>query len=372
MNQQFSIRTKPPFRFDTVGSFLRPQSVHNAKADFRAGNITAAELAAVEDEAIRNFVQKEKEAGLKCLGDGEFRRDFWHLDFIWGLNGISEIHDDEAQRAFASNGRVAAISGKVSFKGHPFLQDYAFLRETAGPDAICRINIPSPTQCLFELMRSENNGFEMYYGSDYSALTEDISNAYVAFVQAAYAQGCRSLQMDDCTWCCLASPQWLAKVYEKHGVDAAEIAGKMLELTNTVTQSCPKDMTVVEHICCGAYAREWGSLGGYTHIAPLVFPNLIVDGMHLKFDVGPLDPLAYVPDGVFVSFGIVDAKSPAEDDRARIVSMLKRAGRFHDLDQMGLNTQCGFSSAASRITMTEAQQWDKIALMRSIAEEIWE
>lgn len=371
MEQNYSVRTRPPFRFDTVGSFLRPKAVHEAKAGFYAGTVTADELAAVEDAAIAAFVQKEKDAGLQCLGDGEFRRDFWHLDFIWGLAGITEIHDGEAQRAFSSDGRVAALTGKVAFQGHSFLRDYAFLRGIAGEDAVCRMNIPSPTQCLFELMRSRNNGFQEFYGGDFDALMADIVGAYTAFIRAAYEQGCRSLQLDDCTWCCLCEPQWLSRVRETSGADAPAVAARMLELTNAVTGACPQDMTVVEHVCCGAYAREWNSLGGYTAIAPLVFPHLRVHGMHLKFDSGPLEPLAHVPDGVMVSVGLVDAKSPSVDDRAQIISTLKRAGRFHDFDQLGLNTQCGFSSASSRITMTEERQWAKIAMMRSIAQELW-
>lgn len=371
MKQGYSTRTCPPFRFDTVGSFLRPKAVLEAKAAFRAGMLAADELAAIEDAAIAAFVQKEKDAGLQCLGDGEFRRDFWHLDFIWGLDGISEIRDEEAQRAFSSDARVAAITGKIAFRDHTFIRDYAFLRKVAGEDALCRMNIPSPTQCLFELMRSRNNGFQAFYAGNFDMLMEDIAGAYAAFIRAAYEQGCRSLQMDDCTWCCLCDPRWLSRAKELSGTDAQVIAERMLELTNTVTASCPDDMTVVEHVCCGAYAQEWNSLGGYTRIAQIVFPHLKVHGMHLKFDTGPLEPLAYVPDGTVVSVGLVDAKSPSVDDRAHVISTLKRAGRFHDLDQLGLNTQCGFSSASSRITMTEERQWAKIAFMRSVAEEVW-
>lgn len=360
-----------PARFDTVGSFLRPRELLLAKEDFRSGKISREAMTKAEDDAVRSVVRKQIDAGLRYVGDGEFRRDFWHLDFIWALNGISEVRDETAYRAHSTDNRAAVISGRVSCgDDHPALRDYAFLSGACGGAAEPKTGIPSPAQCLTELTRSRvGSGLERVYGGDLDALARDIAEAYRIFLRRLYDLGCRRIQFDDCVWCCFCVKDWRERTTEMFGLDRNSLSDLLLGLTNDVIDSCPNDMTVVEHICCGAYHAEWESIGGYTDIAEFLFPRLRADWLHLKFDTGPMEPLSFVPDDVMVSIGIVDAKSPSHDYRSSIIAALERAAELHSPDRLCLSTQCGFSSSADSCTMPESMQWEKIALMREITND---
>lgn len=365
-------RTKPPFRYDTVGSFLRPQILNDAKNAFINGSIDKEALTRVEDKAIFDFVKRQEYFGLKCIGDGEFRRNYWHMDFFWALNGTQKIYDDSVPRSEFSDHYIVNVVDRISCSDHPFIEHFKYLKSISSFDSICRLGIPSPTQLAFEVMRrNKDPKVSPFYGTDKKTMFSDIIQTYVEFINKAYDAGCRSIQFDDCSFCYLLSDDYFWNIKDKMGKTRQLAADAMIELTNMITDSIPKDITVVEHICVGPYAEVWEEHDGYNDSAKMIFPYLHVDGIHLRMDKGPLYPIKYVPENMMISLGIINTKDPKIEDKKWVIESIKKASEYHPIDKLGLNTQCGFASKSTRPFMNEAQAWDKISFMKAVAEEVW-
>lgn len=368
----FTTRSTPPFRFDTVGSFLRPKMLDEAKQAYANGLVSKEYLTKAEDRAILDFVRKQEKLGLKCVGDGEFRRNYWHMDFFWALDGIKRIYDESVPRSEFSDHYVVDTVGPIGYSSHPFLEHFKYLKSISSSNSICRLGIPSPTQLAFEVMRrNKQPEVSPFYGTDTKAMFSDISKTYIKFINGAYELGCRSIQLDDCAFCYLLSNDYFWNIENKMGRTRESAAEAMIELTNMVTDNIPKDITVVEHICVGPYAEVWELHDGYNDSSKMIFPYLHVDGIHLRMDKGPLYPIKYVPENTMVSLGIINTKSPEIEDRDYVIKSVKKAAEYHPLDKLGLSTQCGFASKATRPFMDENQAWDKLAFMKSVAQEIW-
>lgn len=391
MSQQKE-RQKPPFRFDIVGSFLRPEALKKARAAFLMGHMDAQALAAVEDAAIIDLVNRQKAVGLKVLTDGEFRRSWWHLDFFWGLNGVEKSSLGHGYQFHGESTRpeTASIKGRISGSSHPFVRHFEFLNKLADDNHIARQTIPAPAQFWAELQRPENKaGILAVYSSEAEA-KKDIVKAYRTVVMDLYQAGCRNIQMDDCTWGMLADARFrdalgvapVAPSCACHAHDgeippvavADILAQEYYELNNAVLENLPSDLIMTTHVCRGNYHSTWASSGGYETVAPYLFAHEDVSAFYLEYDTeraGDFSPLRYVPEGKMVVLGLFSSKSGDLEDRKEILNRIEEARQYVPLERLCISPQCGFASTEEGNILTEAQQWAKLALIRDIAEEVW-
>ena len=364
---------KPPFRADHVGSFLRPESVKKARKQLQDNEISPENLRMVEDEAIRQLVEKQKQCGLKAVTDGEFRRSWWHLDFFAGLQGIQKT---TTNKGFIFHGvhtkaESVELAGPVGFSNHPMLRDFAFLKSCAG-EHTAKMTIPSPAMLHFVLaVRNEQFTLPGFYGSE-SALLEDIANAYKDALKAFYDAGCRYLQLDDTSWGALCSAEQRAAL-TKRGIDPAALAAKYVNLVNAAIAGRPADMAVTMHICRGNFRSTWFSSGGYEPVAQELFGKARLDGFFLEYDserAGDFTPLRHMRDQQVV-LGLVSSKTGTLEDRDAIKARIAEAAQIVPLNQLCLSPQCGFSSTEEGNTLTEEEQWNKIRLVVEVAKSIW-
>lgn len=368
--------TKPlaPFRFDIVGSFLRPDYLKEARAQFAAGNITQEELTAIEDKAIIELIEKEKAVGLNAVTDGEFRRSMWHLDFLAALDGVKEVGAEHWSVEFKGHqpkSKTVIIDGTIDFNDHPFLQHFLFTKKAAG-ETLAKQTIPSPTMLhLICCVREENyQPIEQY--KDEAKLFADIAAAYRKAIKAFYDEGCRYLQIDDTSWGEFCDPNKRA-AYEARGFDMDKLAHDYVSLINESLKDKPEDLAVTIHICRGNFRSTWFSSGGYDPVAPILFPNLNVNGFFLEYDsdrAGGFEPLKYIASQKVV-LGLVTSKEGTLENPDDIKARIKEASQFVPLDQLCISPQCGFSSTEEGNIITDEDQWNKIALIRDIANEVW-
>lgn len=368
-------RTNSPFRYDMVGSFLRTPELKQARALFGAGESTQEELKKVEDAEIRKLVARQKAAGLRAVTDGEFRRSYWHLDFFWGFDGIERVsmkqgylfHDEETRAD------SARLCGKIRFASHPFVAHYKFLEKVAGKGVIAKQAIPAPAQLLAELYRAENAEAADKVYPVRNDLYRDIADAYRGIIRAFYDAGCRSIQLDDCTWGMLCDASFRA-FYEQTGQGIDGVTETYLALNNAVLADLPKDLVVTTHVCRGNYHSTWAASGGYRPVADALFVREEVSAYFLEFDTdraGDFSPLAKVPADKMVVLGLVSSKQGTLEDRGEIIRRVRAAEKYVPLTRLCLSPQCGFASTEEGNILTEEQQWAKIAFVKSVAEEIW-
>ncbi|MBJ9991753.1 5-methyltetrahydropteroyltriglutamate--homocysteine S-methyltransferase [Paenibacillus sp. S28] len=369
-------RTVTPFRYDIVGSFLRPQALKEARAQFQNGEITAEQLREVESAEIIKLVQKQKEVGLQAVTDGEFRRSWWHLDFFWGLDGVERTIVDQGYQFNGAQSRpeTARLTGKVGYSSHPFVSHYAFLKEVAGEDVVARQSIPAAAQFLFELDRAENQESTQAIYPNREELIADIAKAYKAAILALYEAGCRSLQIDDCTWGALCDEQFIAFM-KQAGVDVAEYANEFARLNEEVVSGLPEDLVVTTHVCRGNYVSTYAGVGGgYEPIAQTLLGIDNYSGYYLEFDTeraGDFKPLRFLKDNQQVVLGLFSSKFGELENKEDILKRIEEATQYVDLNRICLSPQCGFASTEEGNHLTEEQQWRKLAFIKEIAEEIW-
>ena len=364
-----------PFRFDYVGSFLRPAHLKQARADFEAGQITKAELESIENEAITNLIKKQKAAGYPVITDGEFRRSYWHLDFMWGLEGIKHIELDHGyffHGEETTHGSVH-VTGKISGKQHPFVEHFKFVKQFEDEHTIARQTIPAPAQLLAELFREDNGTQTLAVYPDLEELIQDIAQAYRTVIRDLYDAGCRNIQLDDCTWGMFCDKNyWAAR--QNDSVSLEEEAEKYLRLNNLALENAPEDLVITTHVCRGNYHSTWASSGGYEPIAPFLFANENVSAYYLEFDderSGGFEPLRFVSDDKKVVLGLVTSKSPILEEKEVIKKRIAKAAKYIPLNRLYLSPQCGFASCEIGNKLTEEEQWAKLALVKEIAQEVW-
>jgi len=376
----FSKRTVSPFRYDVVGSFLRPQALKAARAQVAAGTLGAAGLKAVEDREIIKLIQEQEAAGLKAVTDGEFRRSWWHLDFFWGLQGIAkkQLTQGYVFNAEETRAESATVTGKISGENHPFVDHFKFVQAHISAGIQVKQTIPAPAQCLAELQRPENvAALRQVYATD-AAVVKDLAAAYHQVLEDLYAAGARTIQLDDCTWGMLAGNH--TKGAETGDVSARNDAvldeNKQLYLTvnNEAIKDLPADLTINTHICRGNYHSTWASAGGYDSVADPLFNQENVTAYYLEYDsdrAGGFEPLKLVSDDKLVVLGLITSKSGELEARQTIIDRIHEAAKYVPLDRLCLSTQCGFASTEEGNVLTSAQQWAKIDLVKSIATEVW-
>lgn len=367
---------KAPFRFDHVGSFLRPERLKEARAKFNAGEITAKELEHVENEEIVALIEKEKELGLKSVTDGEFRRAFWHLDFLENLDGVELVEVDHFSIQFKDKDvkpKTLRIVGKVDFsENHPFVKHFKFLKEHAGETPV-KLTIPSPSMLhLITQVREKNYVPIERYKDNEALFYDDVVAAYRKALQCFYDLGCRNIQLDDTSWgefCALDKRE----AYEARGFDLEQIARDYVDVLNRVIEWKPEDLVVNMHICRGNFRSTWFSSGGYEPVAKTLFGHCRVDGFFLEYDsdrAGDFTPLRYIKDQKVV-LGLITSKSGDLEDKREVIARIKEASQYVPLEQLFLSPQCGFSSTEEGNILTIEAQWDKLKLIDEIVHEVW-
>jgi 5-methyltetrahydropteroyltriglutamate--homocysteine methyltransferase len=367
----------PPFRYDIVGSFLRKPELKQARSDYEAQTISADVLQATEDRCIADLVAQEKAAGLQAVTDGEYRRAYWHLDFLWDLLGVDKVEVEHFSIAFQGTqpkSQTLRITSKVDFPvHHPFLKHFRFLKKTAGDDVLAKQCIPSPSMLhLICCVREEHyKPIDRY--KDEAVLLDDIAVCYQHAIKAFYDEGCRYLQLDDTSWGELCSQEKRA-AYAARGIDVDELARKYVALINKVLEAKPDDMTITMHICRGNFRSTWFTSGGYEPVAQTLFGGCNVDGFFLEYDsdrAGGFEPLRFIK-GQTVVLGLITSKTPQLEDKEAVIARIHEAAKYVPLDQLCLSPQCGFASTEEGNLLSEDEQWAKIALVRDIAQTVWQ
>ncbi|MCF3943727.1 5-methyltetrahydropteroyltriglutamate--homocysteine S-methyltransferase [Oceanobacillus alkalisoli] len=361
---------KAPFKADHVGSLLRPDNLHQARKDAKEGKITPAELREIETEEIKRIVDKQIEVGLEAVTDGEFRRTWWHLDFLEGLNGIEgyetekgyQFADTETERYHVRN------TGKISFNpDHPFIKDFIEFKEIVGDRAIPKQTIPSPNQLFEAGIRNP----EIY--PDLEDYANDIIQTYRDAVKAFYDAGVRYLQLDDVYIAGLSSTDF--QLVDSGGYTKKALIELAVRIVNESIADRPDDLFITTHLCRGNYQSTWAFQGSYAEIASTLFAKEKVDGFFLEYDderSGSFEPLKHVPkDGAQVVIGAVTSKFGELEDKEVIKNKIQEASKYVPLEQIALSPQCGFASTHHGNKLTEEEQWEKLSYIVDLAKEIW-
>jgi 5-methyltetrahydropteroyltriglutamate--homocysteine methyltransferase len=364
-------RTQPPFRADHVGSLLRPAALHEARARCARGEIAAAELQAVEDREIERVIKKQEEVGLQSITDGEFRRSWWHLDFLWGLDGV-EKHVMDSGIAFAgvtTRNEGVKVTGRIGMAGaHPMVEHFRFV--AAHTRRMPKVTIPAPSAIYGRPLRTPIDS-EAYPSLD--AFWEDLGQAYRKVVRGFADAGCRYLQLDEVFIAMLCDPKYRDQMRAR-GDDPDKLGPLYGDLINTAMSDIPADMTVTMHLCRGNYKSTFMGSGGYEAEAEVLFNRINVHGYFMEYDTeraGGFEPLSLVPKGKTVVLGLVTTKSGALESKDLLKRRIDEAAKFVDLDQLALSGQCGFASTEEGNKLTEDEQWAKLARIVEVAEEVW-
>jgi 5-methyltetrahydropteroyltriglutamate--homocysteine methyltransferase len=364
-----------PFRYDYVGSFLRPEYLLKAREQYEAGELSAEKLKDAEDRAITDLIGKQKAAGYHVITDGEFRRHSWHLDFMWGLEGVEHIHLDHGYYFHGKEtyNDSVRITGKLGGRNHPFVEHYKFTHSFEDENTVAKQTIPAPAQTLSEFYRADNAEQTKAVYPDPDQLIEDLGAAYREVIRELYDAGCRNIQFDDCTWGMIVDREyWSKKVGD--GVPIDDTAEQYIRVNNLAIESRPADLTITTHVCRGNYESTFAASGSYERIAKFLFPTENADAFYLEYDderSGGFEPLRYVPENKKVVLGLITTKRPELEDKETVIRRIHEAAKYVPLENLCLSPQCGFSSNAHGNHLTEDDEWKKLALVKEIAIEVW-
>ena len=367
---------KTPFRYDYVGSFLRPAKLKKARADYEAGTISAEQLKSVEDECIIQLVNKIKELGYHVITDGEFRRATWHLDFMWGFQGIEHKKTVDGNTTFDAEAAMiddTYMVGKISVKNHPFVEHFKFVKALEDENTVAKQTIPAPAQFLEQfIMPMYIQNTNKYY-PDVEELAEDIANGYKKVIRDLYDAGCRSIQLDDCSWGMCVDPH-AAAIFGTDEAGLQKIMEQLLAINNRAIEGAPEDLVINTHVCRGNFHSTYASSGAYDRVAEALFARENVSAYYLEFDdarSGGFEPLKSVSGDKKVVLGLITTKSPKLEDKEDVIKRIHEAAKYVPLDRLYLSPQCGFASCEIGNKLTEEEQWKKLALVKEIAEEVW-
>ena len=366
-----------PFHYDYVGSFLRPENLKKARRQFDEGKITYAQLKEVEDQAITDLIKKIKSLGYHVITDGEFRRATWHLDFMWGLDGVGHV---PTKTGLPFHGEAAMIDdtylvGKIGLsKEHPFVEHFRFVKQFEDENTVAKQTLPAPAQVLAQFtMPFNREATEKYYDND-AELIDDLVATYKKVIDDLYEAGCRNVQLDDCTWGMLAdktTPFSYGTTVE--GLKGIQQTYK--DINNRVIANAPEGVTVATHVCRGNFHSTYASSGAYDAVAEVLFGEENAAGYYLEFDderSGGFAALAKVSGNKKIVLGLVTTKSSVLESKKAIIERIHEAEKYVPLDRLYLSPQCGFASCEIGNKLTEEQQWAKLKLVKEIAEEVWE
>lgn len=376
------------YRADHVGSLLRPQAILEARAELPTDNNDTSSLRPLEDKHIAAVVRKQLQNGIRSVTDGEFRRAFFHLDFLQHLAGV-EVEGSIASTNQSRNTMTPprlVITGKVKHVKPIQLDDFLYLEKqiaeaktegiiAEGERVSTKVAIPSPTMCHFRGSR-DTISREAYPDDDLEALFEDLATAYQVEIKSLYDAGCRFLQLDDTNLAYLCDPEMRKSASGRHAVSPEQITEQYARLINAAISKRPKDMVIGIHLCRGNYRSQWFASGGYEPVAQVLFQKLDVDVYFLEYDdarSGDFAPLRFLPERKVVVLGLMSSKTPELSDKDAVMKRLKEAASYvpRGLDQLCVSHQCGFSSVMEGNELSEDAQWAKVRQEVEIANEVW-
>jgi 5-methyltetrahydropteroyltriglutamate--homocysteine methyltransferase len=367
-------RNTPPYRADHVGSLLRPRKLIEARAARQRGEISAEQLRAVEDEAIREAVNLQEDVGLQSATDGEFRRDSWHIDFLREFANVEVIPSKIKARFQSEQGPVEyspqtlQVTGKLS-RPHPiFVDHFKFVQSVT--KVTPKLTIPSPSNMHF---RGGRAAIDQRAYPDMAEFYADLARVYSEEVHDLAAAGCRYLQIDEVYIAYLCDPA-LREQVAALGENPQTLPRTYVAMINGAVAGRPKDMTVCMHLCRGNNQSGWVASGGYEPVAEVLFNEADVTGYFLEYDserAGGFEPLRFVPKGKTVVLGLVTSKKGELESKDTIERRIDEAAKFCPLDQLALSTQCGFSSTVAGNKLTVEQQAAKLRLVVEVAREVW-
>ena len=366
-------RDRPPFRADHVGSFLRPPELLEARDQYKAGSISREQLRAGEDRSIRDIVRYQEDLGLKGITDGEFRRTYFHIDFLEQLEGV-EVRGGIAVKFHGAAGDVdfappvMHVTGKLRHLKPIQLDDFKFLRSVTR--GVPKVTIPSPTMLHFRggreaISREAYPDLEQFYA--------DVAACYRAELQALGDAGLTYVQMDDTNLAYLCDAK-MREGARQRGDDPNELPRRYAKLINAAIAGRPAGMTACVHLCRGNFRSAWAAEGGYEPVAEVLFTELDVDGYFLEYDdarSGDFAPLRFVPKGKTVVLGLVSTKVGVMESKETLKRRIEEAARFVPLDQLCLSPQCGFSSTVHGNVIAREAQAAKLRLVVETAREVW-
>lgn len=361
------MRSQPPFRADHVGSLLRPDPIKAA----RAANDSAA-LKRAEDTAIEHIIARQAEIGLQSATDGEFRRAMWHFDFLERLQGVESYLSDHGiafKGGLATKAKGLRVTGKICWTAqHPMVEHFTFLRDRT--KATPKMTIPSPSVLHF---RGGRQAVDPAIYPEMGEFYRDLGLAYRDAVNAFAGAGCRYLQLDEVNLAYLCDEQQRQMLRDR-GDDPAQLPSIYADMINTAISGRPAGMAITMHLCRGNFRSSWIAQGGYEPVAEMLFNQIGVDGYFMEFDTeraGGFEPLRFVPKGKIVVLGLVTSKSGSLESAEELQRRIDAAARFVDLDQLCLSPQCGFASTEEGNSLTEDEQWAKLARIVEVARKVW-
>jgi 5-methyltetrahydropteroyltriglutamate--homocysteine methyltransferase len=366
-------RLNPPFRADHVGSLLRPRPLLEARQQYRNKEITQAQLREVEDKYIREAIQKQESVGLKSITDGEFRRTFFHIDFLEHLAGVTVSGGLEIKFATRS-GTVdfapprLSVTGRLRHVEDIQRRDFEFLKSVTTQTP--KVTIPSPTMVHF---RGGRAAIDIQAYPDMEEFFADLAQCYRDEINSLYKAGCRYIQLDDTNLAYLCDPK-MREGAKSRGDDPDALPRSYAELINHAIESRPDDLTICVHLCRGNFRSAWVAEGSYEPVAEVLFNELNVDGYFLEYDderSGDFAPLRFVPKNKTVILGLVTSKVGDLETKDDLKQRVDAAAKYMPFENMGLSPQCGFSSTVEGNDISEANQWAKLELVVNTAREIW-
>jgi len=365
-------RSKPPYRADHVGSILRSAPIKQARAKHEKGEIGEGELKEVENREIEKIIKRQEAIGLKLATDGEYRRSWWHFDFLWGLIGCERVILDHGIQFHGVETRPDSIRvvGKLDFPpDHPMLDHFKFVKTRA--KVTPKMCIPSPPVLHFRLPK---DGVDKRIYPDMDGFFDDLGQTYRKAVRAFYDAGCRYLQFDDTVWAYLCSQDEMRKARERMTM-VDQLPQIYQRVINTALQGKPSDMVITTHVCRGNFRSTWVSEGGYEPVAERLLGGVNFDGYFLEYDTeraGGFEPLRFLPKGPkAVVLGLVTSKSGTLEKKDDVKRRIEEATKFASLEQFCLSPQCGFASTEEGNILAEEEQWAKLRAIVEVAEEVW-
>jgi len=365
-------RTAPPFRADHVGSLLRPQELHEARVKAKRGEMSADALRALQDRHIREAVAKQESVGMHLVTDGEFRRDWWHIDFIHGFDGVElaagDAYGDAKFKNTEEQPPFMTVKSRIRRTKPSMLEHFKFLKSVAKRTP--KFTMPSPAMLH---ARGDRTSLKKTY-PDLDEFWADLTQAYREEIADLYKAGCRYLQIDDTTIAMWGDPK-VQEQFKKLGDDPKKDAAMYADAVNAAIRDVPEDMTVAIHTCRGNFKSTWLASGAYADfVAERVFTGLDVDAFFLEYDTeraGGFEPLRYVPKGKTVVLGLVSSKVPELEKKDDLKRRIDAAAKFVPLENLCLSPQCGFSSTHHGNKLTAEDQWRKLGLVLEVSKSVW-
>jgi 5-methyltetrahydropteroyltriglutamate--homocysteine methyltransferase len=361
---------KPPFRADQVGSLLRPESLAQLRARFRRGEVDRPTLRAAEDSAVRDAVQRQQELGLQAVTDGEFRRDWWHLDFLSQLDGVTLKHNEGEKFKIAGQSEqppIPTVTGRIACSRPIMVEDFKFLR--AATTHVAKMTIPSPSMLH---LRGGRAAIDTTAYPELDPFWDDVAAAYRRAIAHLAAAGCRYLQLDDVAFAYLCDPK-IQQNCRANGDDPAALPRRYAQTINAALAGKPAGMAVTIHTCRGNFKSAWVAEGGYDPVVEAMF-STDVDGYFMEFDsarAGGFEPLRVLPRGKKVVLGLVTTKVGALESKDDLRRRIDEASKFVPIEDLCLSPQCGFSSTHHGNALSIDDQWRKLERVVEVASEVW-